>query len=344
VPDAYIIVFKPETKQETALSHYNEIEDIQQSEISHTNQNLDYGVIHKYEIGGFKGYSGKFSSSVIRIIQTYEEVDYIEQDKYVQAASIQNKAPWGLARISHRKRLNNMTFDKFIYEDDGGEYVTVYILDTGIYEEHEDFEDRASWGVNFLRNSPDIDIDGHGTHSAGIIGGKIHGVAKMAKLVAVKVLDDHGTGTVSTVIAGINWVSKSHQYNIQQSCLHPLDSIYKGAVATLNFFTTKSVALNQAVNIGTYHGITIVVPAGNTKVNACEYSPASATEAITVGASTYYDAGTSFSNFGDCVDIYAPGQNILSAWNSGRHAKKVHSGTSEAASHVAGLAAYYASM
>ncbi|OAD80805.1 hypothetical protein PHYBLDRAFT_138356 [Phycomyces blakesleeanus NRRL 1555(-)] len=289
--------------------------------ISHTNQNLDYGIIHKYEIGGFKGYSGKFSSNVIRIIQTYEEVDYIEQDKYVQAASIQKQAPWGLARISHREELNNLTFDEYIYEKDGGKHVKIYILDTGIYDKHNDFEGRASFGVNLLNNSSSEGDNGHGTHSAGIIGGNIYGVAKKAKLVSVKTLDEDGTRTVSDAIAGIHWVLKRHTFDVQKSLLNKWR--YKEAIIALNCVTTISFVFNQAVDEGTHYGISIVVPAGNSGNNACYYSPPSAVGAIKVGASTYYDTAAQFSNYGDCVDLYAPGQNILSAWNSDKSAKYV---------------------
>ncbi|KAL0088474.1 serine protease [Phycomyces blakesleeanus] len=340
--NAYIVVFKPETDQETALTHYNEIEEIQQSDISHTNQNLDYGIIHKYEIGSFKGYSGKFSSSVISTIQTYEEVDYIEQDKHVQAACIQNQAPWGLARISHKEALTDNTFNKYLYNKHAGKHVTVYIMDSGIYEEHEDFGGRASFGVNFLKGSPDNDTNGHGTHSAGIIGGKRYGVAKKAKLVSVKILDENATGSVSNAIAGIDWIVKCHEFDIQKSLLK--GNTYKGAVATLNFITTSTKALNKAVIEGIYGGVTIIVPAGNDGQSACDYSPPSVTAAIKVGSSTYYDKKSLFSNNGNCVNIYAPGQSIISAGNSHKNSKRVLSGTSEAASHVAGLAAYFISM
>ncbi|KAL0091903.1 serine protease thp 1 [Phycomyces blakesleeanus] len=342
IPDSYLIIFKQGTKQETVLSHHDEIEEIQRIEKFLTSRDLDFGIIHKYEIGNFSGYSGKFSSSVIRIIQTYEEVDYVEQDKYIEAASIQNRAPWGLARISHREVLNSVTFDKYMYEKNGGKYVTVYVLDTGIYDKHNDFDGRASFGVNLLNCSSEEDTNGHGTHSAGIIGGKVYGVAKRAKLVSVKILDEDGIGTLSNAIAGINWVFKNHAFGVRRSLSRKW--IYKGAVATLNFITTKSTALNQAVDEGAYKGISIVVPAGNNMGNACNYSPSSAKNCITVSASTYYDHDTRPSNFGECVDIYAPGQNILSAWNTDMNSKKVLSGTSTAASHVAGLAAYYTSM
>ncbi|KAL0088473.1 peptidase S8/S53 domain-containing protein [Phycomyces blakesleeanus] len=297
IPNAYIVVFKPETDQETALIHYNEIEEIQQ------------------------GLQRIFWKILFKCNTDYSNVDYIEQDKYVQAASIQKQAPWGLARISHREELNNLTFDEYIYEKDGGKHVKIYILDTGIYDKHNDFEGRASFGVNLLNNSSSEGDNGHGTHSAEIIGGNIYGVAKKAKLVSVKTLDEDGTRTVSDAIAGIHWVLKRHTFDVQKSLLNKWR--YKEAIIALNCVTTISFVFNQAVDEGTHYGISIVVPAGNSGNNACYYSPPSAVGAIKIGASTYYDTAAQFSNYGDCVDLYAPGQNILSAWNSDKSAKYV---------------------
>ncbi|KAI9030942.1 peptidase S8/S53 domain-containing protein, partial [Phycomyces nitens] len=295
-----------------------------------------HGIIHKYEIGNWRGYSGKFSPSIVSTIQTYGEVDYIEQDKYVQSTSVQYYAPWGLARISSRKALDSNMHNRFIYSKDGGKNTTVYILDTGIYKIHKDFGGRVSLGKSFSNDPTDADLNGHGTHSAGIVGGHTYGVAKKDNLVSVKISDEFGNGTTSDAIAGIEWIVKNHIFNVQEDSLN--NWRYKGAVGLLNFITYKSLALNNAAS---FQGISMVVPAGNSAYDACQYSPASATYAITVGASTYYDREASYSNYGDCVDIYAPGQNILSAWNTGTDAKHVLSGTSTAAAYIAGLAAYY---
>lgn len=210
-----------------------------------------------------------------------------------------------------------------------GSNVDVYVIDTGIDINHPEFEGRAKWGYNAADGFGDIDGNGHGTHVAGTVGGKTYGVARKATLYAVKVLSDEGWGYGSWILEGMEWVRQRAASNGRKS------------VINMSLGGGKSEASNQAVADLVKEGVVVVVAAGNSNKNACKYSPASAPSAITVAASTNQDKRASFSNKGRCVDIYAPGQGILSAVPD--NGRAVFSGTSMAAPHVAGAAAAYMS-
>ncbi|CAD6501982.1 BgTH12-02225 [Blumeria graminis f. sp. triticale] len=227
--------------------------------------------------------------------------------------AIERGAPWGLARISHRSRLTFSTFNKYEYAEGAGEGVDAYVIDTGTYIKHGDV---------------DADANGHGTHCSGTIAGKKYGVAKKAKIIAVKVLDSNGSGTMSDVIKGVDWATNSHVEKVKNMSLGG----------------GKSRALDLAVNGAVSAGLHFAVAAGNDNDDACKYSPASAQQAITVGASTLSDSRAYFSNHGQCVDVFAPGLNVLSTWKGSRDAVNTISGTSMASPHVAGLMAYYLSL
>ena len=247
-------------------------------------------------------------------------------------------APWGLVRLSHDKKPK--CFDKsYGYPPSAGNHVNVYVIDTGINIKHKDFGGRAVWGKTIPLDDEDIDGNGHGTHCAGIIGSKTYGVAKKAKLVAVKVLSTSGFGSNSDVIAGVNWVVQQHKRAtmIAKKRGKPAPK----SVANMSLGGGRSLALETVVNRAVKEGIHFAVAAGNDNEDACEYSPAGASLPITVGASTIDDSMATFSNHGKCVDIFAPGLDIKSTWIGSKEATNTISGTSMASPHIAGVLALY---
>jgi subtilisin family serine protease len=202
-----------------------------------------------------------------------------------------------------------------------------YIVDTGIYVEHEDFGGRAKFGFKSDNSWSNTDGNGHGTHVASTTGGTTYGVAKSVDLIAVKVLSDQGSGPTSGVIAGVDWVTgQSKNQN-------------KKVVANLSLGGAFSSAMNTACNGAVDAGIFMAVAAGNDNGNACSYSPASAAKVTTVGATDISDRRSSFSNWGTCVDIFGPGTSITAAWIGSRTATRTISGTSMASPHICGLGA-----
>ncbi len=203
--------------------------------------------------------------------------------------------------------------------------MNAFIIDTGIRPDHVEFTGRLLPGYTAINDANGTtDCNGHGTHVAGTVGGTSWGVAKQVSLVPVRVLDCKGSGTWSGIIAGIDWVANN-----------PL----RPAVANLSLGGSKSSAVNAAVAGAVAKGVTMVVAAGNSNANACNYSPSSEPSAITVGATANGDARATYSNYGSCVDIFAPGTAVTSAWNTGSSASNTISGTSMASPHVAGVAA-----
>lgn len=247
------------------------------------------------------------------------KVESIEKDGVVNISTVvagpavvkrtqitQKPAPWNLARISHR---NNGPAD-YTYDNTAGQGVRVYVIDTGIQITHQEFEGRAVWGANFVSGSQNTDENGHGTHVSGTVGGKNFGVAKQATLVAVKVLDAGGSGSISGVISGIQWAVN--------------DAINKRvapkSVINMSLGGSVSSQLNSAVLAATNAGLTVAVAAGNSNVNASTFSPASAPSAITVAATDGTDVRAWFSNWG-AVDIFAPGESVLSSWTGGSNSE-----------------------
>jgi len=253
----------------------------------------------------------------------------------------------GLARISHRPKLSFGTFTKYEYHSSGGEGVDVYIIDTGINIKHEEFEGRASWGKTIPVDDVDDDNNGHGTHCAGTIASRKYGVAKLADLIAIKVLGSNGSGSMADVIAGVLYAAESA---LKKAALAAAErkatgkTKHKGSVANMSLGVGKSRALDDAVNAAVDSGLHFSVAAGNDNRDACSFSPAGAEKAITVGASTLADERAYFSNHGHCVDIFAPGLNILSTWIGSDSAMNTISGTSMASPHTAGLMAYLLSI
>ena len=262
-----------------------------------------------------------------------DRVELVEQDTIVAIAETdavdanQTGAPWGLDRINQRNLPLNGVFS---YTKTGAG-VKVYIIDTGIRTSHTQFGGRASSGYDAVDGSlPAADCNGHGTHVAGTVGGSTYGVAKGVSLIAVRVLNCSGSGSNSGVIAGVNWVTNQKRAN---------PSI--PAVANMSLGGSASSALDTAVNNSINAGVTYAIAAGNSNANACNYSPARVGAAITVGATTSSDARASYSNYGTCLDLFAPGSSITSAWYTSDSATNTISGTSMATPHVAGVAALY---
>ncbi|MFJ9209482.1 S8 family peptidase [Streptomyces sp. NPDC102264] len=252
-------------------------------------------------------------------------VDKVVQNRTFTVSATQANPPsWGLDRIDQTATAGDSAYT---YPDGAGEGVTAYVLDTGVRISHQDFEGRASYGYDAIDgdNSAD-DGYGHGTHVAGTIAGAAHGVAKKAKIVSVRVLDDNGSGTTEQVVAGIDWVAANHQ---------------GPSVANMSLGGGADPALDEAVRNAIASGVTFGVAAGNDSSDASTTSPARVEEAITVASSTETDGQSSFSNYGTLVDLYAPGSAITSDWNDSDTGVNTISGTSMATPHVVGAAAIY---
>ncbi|KAJ1926688.1 proteinase B [Tieghemiomyces parasiticus] len=339
VPDSYMVIFKRDVDADALHTHLTQLTtllDMANLEAGFTDGDEDPNELaHVYRLPGLHGYAGRFQPDVLaRIRGATDVVDYVEHDSIVYATDVQRRAPWGLARTSSRDTLSLRNFEKYVYDGKGGEGVTVYVVDTGVNINHVDLEGRARWGKTIPRNDEDEDGNGHGSHVAGTIAGKTYGVAKKAQIVAVKVLGSNGSGTMSDVVKGVEFTAIDHKSRNPKGT----------SIANMSLGGGPSRTLDMAVNAAVNHNVFFAVAAGNENADACGSSPASAEAALTVGASTIYDGRAYFSNFGKCVDVYAPGLNIRSIWKGSKTATNTISGTSMASPHVAGLAAYFLSL
>jgi subtilisin family serine protease len=271
------------------------------------------------------GFAARLPAPALRAIENNPNVAYVEADRTVVAYGDQYDPPWGLDRIDQRAKTLNRSY----HYDRTGAGVKAYILDSGIRRTHAQFGTRASHGFTAINDgNGSFDCNGHGTHVAGTVGSTKYGVAKKVSLVAVRVLDCEGSGSNAGVIAGIDWVTGDHQAN-------------QPAVANMSLGGGLSNAINTAVANSIADGVTYVVAAGNDSLDACMVSPASAPAALTVGATTYTGARASYSNWGTCLDLFAPGSQVLSTHHLSDAAVHVENGTSMASPHVAGVVATY---
>ncbi|ARF76052.1 S8 family peptidase [Kitasatospora albolonga] len=274
-------------------------------------------------INGFSA-SGLSETEAKRLAADPAVAKVVQNKKFSINATQENPPSWGLDRVDQTETAGD---NAYTYPDTAGEGVTAYVIDTGVRVTHEDFEGRATSGFDAVDNDDDADDgNGHGTHVAGTIAGASHGVAKKAKIVAVRVLDDNGSGTTEQVIAGIDWVAANAS---------------GPSVANMSLGGGADPALDAAVQKAIAAGVTFGVAAGNESSDAGQVSPARVPEAITVASSTEADEQSSFSNYGSIVDIYAPGSDITSTWNDSDTGTNTISGTSMATPHVVGAAAVY---
>jgi serine protease len=275
--------------------------------------------VYKHAINGF---SVEMSEADAEAMAQDYRVLFVEEDGIVTTDATQTNPPWGLDRIDQRNRPLSATYT-YNWTGSG---VRVYVIDTGILTGHTQFGGRAS-NVYDVNGGNGQDCNGHGTHVSGTIGGSTYGVAKSAMLRGVKVFGCGSTTSTSNIIAGVNWVTGNR--------ILP-------AVANMSVGGPASSSMDTAVNNLINSGVTVAVAAGNSYgANACNYSPARVANAITVGSTTSTDARSSFSNIGSCLDIFAPGSSILSAWYTSTTATATLNGTSMASPHVAGVAALY---
>ena len=245
----------------------------------------------------------------------------VEENLEVTTTAIQNSAPWGLDRIDQQALPLSTTYDDGDFQ---GANTKSYVVDSGIDPSNTDFESRVATGYDAVQDGLGSgDCNGHGTHVAGTIGSKTFGVAKKTNLIPVRVLDCAGSGLYSSVIAGLNWIAGNYIPG-------------EPAVVNMSLGGPASSTLDEAVNNLISKGLSVVVAAGNDNLNACDYSPARTPDAITVGATNTDDSRASYSNFGSCLDIFAPGTSIPSTW-LGVNYYAILSGTSMAAPHVAGV-------
>ncbi|KAF9763679.1 putative subtilisin-like proteinase 1 [Nosema granulosis] len=373
--DSYIVMFK-RNRRLNKMSAQAALEN----NIIRTMSHFDGSDQIKHYVSN--GYVAELSESTVKKLRADSSVQLAEKDRMVKIADYkifdivlnvdedpnikvkikkQYNAPWGLSRVTG---IDYFKHHLFLYPSNSGQDVDVYVIDTGVAVDHPEFQGRARWGANLVDGSPDKDENGHGTHCAGVIASKSFGIAKNANITAIKVLDRDGSGMISRIIAGIDFVIDEHESkkdllydmatakflskNSKESNLNEKiekfineSDLLPKSVVNMSVGGERSAALNFAIDYAVSLGIHFSVAAGNERKNACAFSPGSSKHAITTGASTKKDTTADFSNFGKCVDLYAPGVDIISTWND--KGSRMASGTSMAAPHTTGAMAMYLS-
>jgi len=329
MPDEYIITYHTNTTVQQAFAHWDLLESKGMS------------FIHKYNAGSHKGFAARITDeSILAALQNHPMISDIEMNGFAYAnqepcnAKQQPVPSWGLARYSHEGDVSRGLLMEMDYRSQSqGAGVQIFIVDTGIHVTHVDFAGRARWGVAYADGGSQVDGNGHGTHCAGTAAGTTYGIAKAAQLVAVKVLGASGGGTWADVIAGVNY------------CTNNGDS-GKAVVSMSLGGAGSNAGLTNAINACVDSGIPVIVAAGNSNGNACSYTPSGIPSVVSVGASEIagfepaeFDNRASFSNYGTCTHIWAPGRDITSAWIGSNTAANTISGTSMACPHVAGYTA-----
>ncbi|KAG0222558.1 alkaline serine protease [Mortierella sp. GBAus27b] len=317
IPDSYIVVLKEGKKIDEFVPKFEDIAKRQN------------GRGRKSTIGrkfhSFGSFSATLNDATLKELLASDDIEFIEQDQIVTINTQSQTSPpsWGLPRVSQRQR--NLSAP-FYYQDQAGQGVTAYVIDTGINTGHTEFGGRATMGANYISGSPNTDENGHGTHVSGTIGGTRFGVAKRVSLVGVKVLNAQGSGAFSGIVSGMDWVAQRARGT--------------KAVVNMSLGGGKSQAVDQAV-LNLYNaGVAVIVAAGNdANADACNGSPSGAQGGYCVGATNNADNIASFSSWGQCLDIFAPGVDITSAWIGSSSATNTISGTSMATPHVVGVAA-----
>jgi len=325
VEGQYIVIYHPKTPDVLQLKHQAP---------------LGQNVFATYNITeNYMGYAAYLTKEEVELIRDDPIVAEVHPDTYVSIYGKQqncdtqqnNVRAWGICRLSHYGPITGSALTTYKWDsNEAGSGVDVYVIDTGIKTTHQEFDGRAVWGANYVDSIRD-DNNGHGTHCAGTVGGSTVGVARYARLVAVRVLNGQGSGTNSGVISGVNYACTSYRNRGVPS------------VASMSLGGSYNTAMNNAVANLVACGVTTAVAAGNDNANACNYSPASTPSAICVGATSTdasnRDIRSSFSNYGNCVTCFAPGSNIYSCGISSNTAYSTLSGTSMACPHIAGLCA-----
>ncbi|HMQ04094.1 MAG TPA: S8 family serine peptidase [Pyrinomonadaceae bacterium] len=314
IPNRYVVALDP-----IAMRSSGETSEKAAERLSH-----EFGAsvdrVFKHAVSGF---SAEMSEKQAEALSRDPNVLFVEEDAYISVEATQQNAPWGLDRVDQRNVPLNSAYT-YVKTGTG---VHVYVIDTGIRSTHVDFGGRASKDFDSMYDGQNgNDCHGHGSHVAATIGGNTYGVAKNTRIHGIRVLGCNGIGTIASAVEGIDWVTANH---------------IKPAVANMSMGSNASLLMDFAVQGSISAGVSYVVAAGNAAGDACNYSPARLPSAITVGATDQSDTRASFSNYGSCVDLFAPGVAITSAWAWNDYATFSANGTSMATPHVAGTVALF---
>jgi len=307
VPNEYVVVYN------------DNVDLVAKSAIAETVEGFEGQVLYTYSVA-LNGVSVRISAAGLEQLRLNSNIKYIEAVQMFHIVGDQSPATWGIDRSDQR----DLPLSNSYHWDYDGSSVHAYILDTGIRKSHTDFEGRAYHSYNALGSGDINDDQGHGTHVAGTVGSATYGIAKKVKLYAIKICDSGGSCPSNAILSGVDWVTNNHQ---------------SPAVANMSISGGASTSMDDAIRNSINAGVVYAVAAGNNSSNACNYSPARIDEALTAGSTTSSDARSSFSNYGTCVDVFAPGSSITSTSNSCDTCTTSKSGTSMASPHVCGVAA-----